>query len=115
MASPENGFTVPVGHVLHQVGATLHRRTNGGVWERREHEEYDHDGRLVAVYESWVPAAAGPLPKPTGSSSSFVKYSPFGWVLGCSRNLVVGTAVAEIVKRRDVASAGSGSVLTLPG
>jgi hypothetical protein len=40
-----------------------------------EHEEHDTDGRLVAIYESWL-RAAGDL--------AFVKYSPNGWVLSVS-------------------------------
>jgi hypothetical protein len=64
---------VPRGHVLRQVapdpieGAADSRRAN-----RWEHEEYDGQGKLVAVYESW-PRANGRL--------AFVKYSAQGWLL----------------------------------
>jgi hypothetical protein len=45
------------------------------VLRRWEHEEYDGDGNLVAVYESWARDR---------NSFGFVKYSPFGWVLSIS-------------------------------
>ena len=70
----EAAFGVPAGHALRQV----RRAPDGaagdgpGPWE---HEEYDGEGRLVAVYES-RPRRDGGL--------AFVKYSPHGWVLSLS-------------------------------
>jgi hypothetical protein len=70
----ERCFGVPADHTLRRsdlpsvAGARL-------VLRRWEHEEYDRDGNLVAVYESWTR---------DGDSPAFVKYSPFGWVLSIS-------------------------------
>jgi hypothetical protein len=70
----EKCFGIPAEHTLRRsdipsvAGAQLLRG-------RREHEEYDRDGNLVAVYESWVRG---------GDRLTFVKYSPFGWVLSIS-------------------------------
>ncbi len=67
-------FGVPAEHALRQSDLPL--ATRGLLAPRRwEHEEYDSDGNLVAVYESWVR---------NGDSLGFVKYSPFGWVLSIS-------------------------------
>jgi hypothetical protein len=63
-------FGVPAEHSLRLV----RHAACGGVrlWE---HEERDASGGLVAVYESW-PRRDGGL--------DFVKYSPYGWVVGVS-------------------------------
>ena len=58
-------------HVLRQVRPAPGAET-GAAPGRWEHEEYDGDGRLVAVYESWLR---------DGGDIAFVKYSPHGWVL----------------------------------
>jgi hypothetical protein len=70
----EEAFGVPAGHVLRQVRPTPEARVSLGLgwWE---HEEYDRAGDLVAIYESWLPAGGG---------LTFVKYSPYGWVLSVS-------------------------------
>jgi hypothetical protein len=70
----ERCFGVPADHTLRlsdlppMTGVRL-------VLRKWEHEEYDKDGHLVAVYESWAR---------DGDSPAFVKYSPFGWVLSIS-------------------------------
>jgi hypothetical protein len=67
-------FGVPTGHTLRQVGPAPGAGPDVGLG-RREHEEYDGDGRLVAVYESWSRGHGG---------LSYVQYSPYGWVLSVS-------------------------------
>jgi hypothetical protein len=67
-------FGVPAGHVLRQVNPAPHARASVGCGQW-EHEEYDKDGNLVAVYESWSRGDGG---------LAFVKYSPHGWVLSIS-------------------------------
>ena len=70
----EQVFGVPAGHSLRRVrpAAGGGAADGYGPWE---HEEYDRDGRLVAVYES----------RPRGDGGlAFVKYSPHGWVLSVS-------------------------------
>jgi hypothetical protein len=74
MSAFETTFGVPAGHTLRQVGPAPGAEPGVGLG-RWEHEEYDGDGRLVAVYESW-PREGGGL--------GYVKYSPFGWVLSVS-------------------------------
>ena len=70
----ERCFGVPAGHTLRQSNFLL--AAGGRLALRRwEHEEYDRDGHLVAVYESWTR---------DGDTLGFVKYSPFGWVLSIS-------------------------------
>jgi hypothetical protein len=70
----EKCFGVPADHTLRRsdlppvAGARL-------TLKRWEHEEYDKDNNLVAVYESW---------KRDDDRLAFVKYSPFGWVLSVS-------------------------------
>ena len=73
MLAFEAVFGVPPEHSLRLVRAA----PRGGASEAREweHEEYDSDGRLVAVYESWV-RGDGDL--------AYVQYSPFGWMLSIS-------------------------------
>ena len=69
----ETAFGVPAGHSLRLVRtaqSNMDRTARG--WE---HEEYDGDGILVAVYESWVREDGG---------LAYIKYSPFGWVLSLS-------------------------------
>jgi hypothetical protein len=66
-------FGVPDGHLLRLVRTVP--RCAGGEVREREHEEYDRNGRLIAVYESWAREGGG---------LAFVKYSPFGWVLSIS-------------------------------
>jgi hypothetical protein len=66
----EEVFGIPAGHALRQVDPP-----GGTVADRWEHEEHDCEGKLVAVYESWVRADGG---------LGFVKYSPNGWVLSVS-------------------------------
>jgi hypothetical protein len=70
----EEVFGVPAGHSLRLAvpGLGVAADSRAGLWE---HEEYDGDGKLVAIYESW-PRAGGGL--------GFVKYSPYGWVLSIS-------------------------------
>ena len=70
----EDIFDVPAEHSLQLVTGAPEVRAGRGV-QRWEHEEYDSDGRLVAVYESW---------RREGASLTFVKYSPHGWVLSIS-------------------------------
>ena len=70
----EEIFDVPVGHSLRLVPSGPEVRAGKGP-RRWEHEEYDTNGRLVAVYESWPREGACP---------AFVKYSPHGWVLSIS-------------------------------
>jgi hypothetical protein len=74
MPTFETAFGIPDGHVLRKV--TLDddggAGDGSGPWE---HEEYDADGRLVAVYESWPDENGG---------VGFTKYSPHGWVLSIS-------------------------------
>ena len=78
MSAIEEVFGVPAGHSLRLV-RTAPRGGRREVWDR-EHEEYDRDGRLVAVFESWSRGAAAPAGARSGGSG-FVKYSPHGWVL----------------------------------
>jgi hypothetical protein len=70
----EEVFGVPAGHSLRLAvpGPGVAAGSRAGLWE---HEEYDGDGKLVAIYESWSGA---------GGSLGFVKYSPYGWVLSLS-------------------------------
>jgi hypothetical protein len=65
-------FGVPIGHALRWVKPQEEARVIFGPWE---HEEYDCNGGLVAVYESWTRKDSG---------FRFVKYSPYGWVLSIS-------------------------------
>jgi hypothetical protein len=67
----EEVFGVPAGHSLRRVASGP--GDGLGPWE---HEEYDGEGRLVAVYES--------RPRRGGDGLAFVKYSPHGWVLSLS-------------------------------
>ncbi len=76
MSAFEKAFGLPAGHSLRLVRTAL----RGDVWEW-EHEEYDRDGRLVAVYESWSRGGAPPAGGQGGVGGGFVKYSPQGWVL----------------------------------
>jgi hypothetical protein len=76
MSAFEEAFAVPAGHSLRLV----HTALRGKAWEW-EHEEYDRDGRLVAVFESWSRGGASPAGG-RGGGGGFVKYSPNGWVLG---------------------------------
>jgi hypothetical protein len=82
MSGFEEAFGVPAGHRLRQVHpasrAQAGHRQAGAEARWWEHEEYDRDGRLVAVYESWKRASDG------GAGLAFVKYSPHGWVLSVS-------------------------------
>jgi hypothetical protein len=77
----EEAFGVPAGHVLRLV-RIVRRGLGADVWER-EHEEYDREGRLVAVYESW--SCGGPSPAGreggAGGRGGFVKYAPDGRIL----------------------------------
>ncbi len=70
----ETAFGVPEGHSLRLAvpGPGVAAGSRAGRWE---HEEYDSDGKLVAIYESWLRAGGG---------LGFVKYSPHGWVLSIS-------------------------------
>jgi hypothetical protein len=81
MSRFEDAFGVPAGHRLRLVrsasGGHAGRGRAGAEAPCWEHEEYDRDGRLIAVYESW--ARAG-----DGGGVAFVKYSPYGWVLSVS-------------------------------
>jgi hypothetical protein len=86
MSRFEDAFGVPAGHSLRLV----HSAASPRVWARGragaeahwwEHEEYDRDGRLVALYESWAHEGGG-------GGLAFVKYSPYGWVLSvCGRSV----------------------------
>jgi len=84
----EKLFGIPAGHTLRQVEPPESREST-----RWEHEEYDSEGKLVAVYESWLRDK---------DALSFVKFSPNGWVLSISgrspclppRRVPVGTGVA---------------------
>jgi hypothetical protein len=67
-------FCIPMGHVLQQVSSASAMGVRLGC-PRWEHEEYDPQRGLVAVYESWL-REHGDL--------AFVKYSPHGWVLSIS-------------------------------
>ncbi len=70
----ERCFGVPADHTLRR--SALPFGVGGRLAPRRwEHEEYDREGHLVAVYESWACDA---------DSLAFVKYSPYGWVLSIS-------------------------------
>ena len=75
MSGFKDAFGVPSGHRLRQVRSAPHGQA-GAEARRWEHEEYERDGRLVAVYESWA--------REDGGGVAFVKYSPFGWVLSVS-------------------------------
>jgi hypothetical protein len=69
----EQQFRIAAGHRLREVRRrrlTSPLRTSVE-WE---HEEYNANGILVAVYESWTRGDDLTL-------VSFVKYSPTGWVL----------------------------------
>ena len=79
MPTFEEAFGVPGGHSLRLVRTALRGR-DVREWE---HEEYDRDGRLVAVYESWSCGDASPAGGRGGGG--FVKYSPHGWVLRRSK------------------------------
>ncbi len=70
-------FGVPREHSLRLARAA----PCGGASEVREweHEEYDRNGVLVAVYESWL-RGNGDL--------AYIQYSPFGWVLSVSGRIV---------------------------
>ena len=70
----ERCFGVPANHTLRRSDFPL-RAAMRLAPRRWEHEEYDMDGNLVAVYESWAR---------DGDSLGFVKYSPYGWVLSIS-------------------------------
>jgi hypothetical protein len=86
MSGFEDAFGVPTGHSLRPVRSAVSRGQAGcgqaGAEARRwEHEEYDRDGRLVAVYESWAQEGGD-------GGLAFVKYSPYGWVLSvCGRSV----------------------------
>jgi hypothetical protein len=67
-------FDVAAGHVLRQVSSAPSTVARVGC-PRWEHEEYDPQRGLVAVYESWLREDGG---------LAFVKYSPHGWVLSVS-------------------------------
>jgi hypothetical protein len=83
MSCFEDAFCVPAGHNLRLARSASRghagRGRAGAEARRWEHEEYDQDGRLVAVYESWTRAGDG-----GDGSLAFVKYSPYGWVLSVS-------------------------------
>jgi hypothetical protein len=69
----EKVFGIPADHSLRLATPGRIKAADGpGPWE---HEEYDGDGRLWAVYESW--------PR-EGGGIAFLKYSPYGWVLSIS-------------------------------
>jgi hypothetical protein len=77
----EAAFGVPAGHTLRKVRLSSRphgRRRSGWEWE---HEEYDAQGVLVAVYESWTRDSTPPDTDHASSIVGFVKYSPHGWVL----------------------------------
>ena len=76
MSAIEKAFGVRAGHSLRLVRTA----PLGGEAREWEHEERDRDGRLVAVYESWLRGAASPAGG-RGGGGGFVKYSPHGWVL----------------------------------
>jgi hypothetical protein len=67
-------YGVPRGHVLRQVSSAPVAGARAGR-SRWEHEEYDPQHGLVAVYESWLVEGGG---------LAFIKYSPHGWVLSIS-------------------------------
>jgi hypothetical protein len=67
-------FDVAAGHVLRQVSSAPVAGARAECL-RWEHEEYDPQHGLVAVYESWQREDGG---------LAFVKYSPHGWVLSVS-------------------------------
>jgi hypothetical protein len=73
MPAFEQHFRMAAGHRLCEVRCTPRTGPlrDSVEWE---HEEYDADGRLVAVYESWTRGDDITV-------TSFVKYSPTGWVL----------------------------------
>ena len=75
MPAFEEAFGVPAGHSLRLVRTAL----RGSEVREWEHEEYDRDDKLVAVYESWSRGAASPAGR-QGGGGGFVKYSPNGWV-----------------------------------
>ncbi len=77
MPAFEEVFGVPAGHSLRLMRAA----PRGGDVREWEHEEYDRDGRLVAVYESWSRGGAASPAGGQGREGGFVKYSPNGWVL----------------------------------
>lgn len=83
----ERKFGIPDGHTLRRVRCQWHPQYQDQL--ECEHEEYDADGVLVAIYESW-----------TGSAGSdailFVKYSPTGWVLHRSRSLAPAWPPSDI-------------------
>ena len=79
MPAFEEAFGVPGGHSLRLVRTAL----RGSDVRKWEHEEYDRNGRLVAVYESW--SCGDALPAGGRGGGGFVKYSPNGWVLGRSK------------------------------
>ncbi len=81
VATFEDAFGIPAGHSLLLV-RSARRDPRGDVWER-EHEEYDGNGRLVAVYESWSRGAASPTGREGGGDGQggYVKYSPDGRLL----------------------------------
>ena len=100
MSAFEEAFGLPAGHSLRLV----HTALRGEAWEW-EHEEYDRDGRLVAVFESWSRAAASPTGG-RGGKGGFVKYSPDGWVLGRSD--------ADVRRRAQAGEEGVLSPMTQP-
>jgi hypothetical protein len=73
MPAFEQHFRIAAGHWLREVRRTPRTGPLRDTVEW-EHEEYDADGRLVAVYESWTHGDDITV-------TSFVKYSPTGWVL----------------------------------
>jgi hypothetical protein len=81
MSGFEEAFGVPAGHRLRQVHPASRAQAGhgqaGAEAQWWEHEEYDRDGSLVAVYESWAQEGGG-------AGLAFVKYSPYGWVLSVS-------------------------------
>ena len=81
MPALEEVFGVPAGHRLELV-RSVRRDPGGEVWEQ-EHEEYDRNGRLVAVYESWSCGTASPAGREGGADGrgGFVKYAPDGRML----------------------------------
>ncbi len=85
MPAFEEAFGVPGGHSLRLVRTAL----RGGDVREWEHEEYDRDGKLVAVHESWSCGDALPV---GGRGGGFVRHSPNGWVLRRSKADVRGRA-----------------------
>ncbi len=68
MATFEQVFGIPSGHILKQV--RFHQSNYDDAWT---HEEYDPDGHLVARYKSW-----DSMPPRGAARSGWCKYGPDG-------------------------------------